>query len=102
MKNIPLKPLGDKVVILPLGAEEKAAKGKSGLIIPETVSKERPEQGTVVAVGPGRVGDDNELIPMTVKRGQKVIFSKYGPDEVEVAGQKYLIVSESQILAIVE
>lgn len=102
MKNIPIKPLGDRVVLIPLSEAEKSGKSKGGIIIPETINKERPEQGKVVAVGPGRVGDDNELIPMSVKKGQTVIFSKYGPDEVEVEGQKYLIVSESQILAVIE
>lgn len=102
MKNFPIKPLGDRVVILPLSAEAKSGKSKGGIIIPETINKERPEQGTVVAVGPGRLGDDHQLIPMTVKKGQTVIFSKYGPDELKYEDKEYLIVSESQILAIIE
>lgn len=102
MKNIPIKPLGDRVVIMPLSDEEKGGKTKSGIIIPETVNKERSEEGVIVAVGPGRVGDDNELVPMTVKKGQRVIFSKYGPDEIKIDGKEYLIVSEQQILAVIE
>ena len=101
MKNLPLKPLGDRVIILPLSAEQKSGKSKGGIIIPETVSKERPEEGTVVAVGPGKL-EDGILLPMSVKKGQKVLFSKYGPDEIKIDGQEYLIVSESQILAIIE
>ncbi len=99
MKNIPLKPLGDRVVIL--AGEAKSGKTKSGLIIPETINKERPEEGLVVAVGPGKM-DDGKLVPMTVKKGQRVLFSKYGPDEIKIDGQEYLIVSESQVLAIIE
>lgn len=102
MKNLPIKPLGDRVVIKPQNEVEKAGKSKGGIIIPETVDKERSEQGVVVAVGPGRVGDDNELVPMTVKKGQTVIFAKYGPDEIKINGEDYLIVSESQILAVIE
>lgn len=102
MKNIPIKPLGDRVVIMPLSDEEKGGKTKSGIIIPETVNKERSEEGVIVAVGPGRVGDDNELVPMTVKKGQRVIFSKYSPDEIKIDGKEYLIVSEQQILAVIE
>jgi len=102
MKNIPLKPLGDRVIILPTSESDKSTKSKGGIIIPETINKERPEEGTVVAVGPGRVDDHGKLIAMTVKKGQKVIFAKYGPEEVKFEGQKFLIISESQILAIVD
>ena len=102
MKNIPIKPLGDRVVIMPLLAEEKGGRTKSSIIIPETINKERSEEGVVVAVGPGRVGDDNELVPISVKKGQRVIFSKYGPDEIKIDGKEYLIVSEQQILAVIE
>ncbi len=92
-------PLGDRVLVLPLGKDEKVS--VSGIIIPETVDKERPDQGTVVAVGPGKIGDDNERIPMSVKVGQKVIFSKYGPDEIKIDGKEYYVISESNILAII-
>ncbi|MDO8183655.1 MAG: co-chaperone GroES [bacterium] len=102
MKTIPLKPLGDKVIILPLTETGKKGQSKGGIIIPETASKERPEEGLVVAVGPGRIDDNGKLIPLTIKKGQKVIFAKYGPDEIKFEGKDYLIVSESQILAVME
>lgn len=100
MKNPKIKPLGDRVLVLPDG-ENKTGKTESGIFIPETVNKERPEQGTVIAVGPGRV-DDGEVIPMTVQKGDRILFSKYGPDEIKVEDKTYLIVSESNILAIIE
>ena len=103
MKNaLKIKPLGDRVLIKPLGEEEKSGRSKGGIIIPETVDKERPEQGKVIAVGAGRVTDDGKLIPLKVKKGQKVLFSKYGPDEIKIDEEEYLIVSESNILAILE
>lgn len=101
MKGINLKPLGDRVLVLPEREEEKS-KTKSGIIIPETVGKERPEQGTVVAVGEGRFDEDGNRIPMSVKKGQTVLFSKYGPDEIKLDGKEYLIISESNILAVIE
>lgn len=94
--------MGDRVVIEPLSEEQKAGKTKSGIIIPDTVDKERPEQGIVVAVGEGKINEDGERIPLSVKKGQKVLFSKYGPDEIKIDGKEYLIVSESNILAIYE
>lgn len=98
-----VQPLGDRVLIKPLLPEELEGKTTSfGIIIPETVNKEKPEQGTVVAVGPGKTGDDNELIPPSVKVGDKVMFSKYGYDEVKVGGAEYYIVSESNILAVLK
>jgi chaperonin GroES len=102
MKKVNVKPLGDRVIIEPLGDAEKGGKTKSGFIIPDTATKERPEQGTVIAVGEGRLTDDGKLIPLKVKKGQKVIFSKYGPDEIKIDDKEYLIVSESNILAIIE
>ncbi len=101
MKNINVKPLGDRVLVEPLSLEEKN-KTKSGFIIPDTVSKERPEQGTVIAVGDGRVTDDGKLIAPKVKKGQKVLFSKYGPDEIKIGDKEYLIISESNILAVID
>jgi len=99
MNKINIKPLGDRVLVEPLAKE---AKTKSGLIIPDTASGERPEQGTVIAVGPGKMTEDGILLPLTVKKGQKIIFSKYGPDEVKVNDKEYLIIKEENILAIVE
>lgn len=97
-----IRPLGDRVLILPLGEEDKQGKTKSGIIIPDTVNKERPEEGKVIACGEGKLTDDGTLIPLKVKKGDRVIFSKYGPDEIKIDGEEYLIVSESNILAIIE
>lgn len=98
--KINIKPLADRVLVEPL--DEANEKTKSGIIIPDTVSKEKSEQGKVVAVGEGRRTDEGKLIPMSVKKGQKILFSKYGPDEVKVDGKEYFIISESNILAILE
>lgn len=96
-----LRPLGDRIVVRPLSNEENGTRSPSGIIIPDTVSKEKPEQGIVVAVGPGRVGDDNERIAMSVAVGDRVIFSKYGFDEVKVGGKEYFVVSEASVLAVI-
>jgi chaperonin GroES len=94
------KPLSDHVLIEPL-AEEKTT--KSGIVIPETAEKGRPTQGKVVAVGPGKMNEDGDKrIPMSVKPGDTVLFKKYGPDEVEIEGKKYLVGDEDDIIAIVE
>ncbi len=100
-----IKPLGDRVLIEPLREEKK----KGGIILPDTVEKERPEKGRVVAVGPGKVDDNGKKIPMNVKKGDKVLFTKYGPSEIKVpAGRaggdekEYLIAREEDILAIIE
>lgn len=99
-RKINIKPLGDRVLVEPLdGGSEKT---ESGIIIPDTVSKEKSEQGRVVAVGPGRRTDDGKVLPLAVKKGQKILFSKYGPDEVKVDDQEFFIISESNILAIIE
>lgn len=98
-KKLSLKPLGDRVVVLPSGKEGEK-KLASGIIIPETVDKEKPAQGTVVAVGPGKY-EDGKRVPMQVKVGDVVLFSKYGYDEVKIEGQEYYIISESNILGIV-
>ncbi len=100
--KIRIKPLGDRVLILPLSDEDKQGKTKSGIIIPDTVNKERPEEGKVIACGEGKITDDGTLVPLTVRKGDRVIFSKYGPDEIKIDGVEYLIVSESSILAIIE
>ncbi len=97
----PIMPLGDRVLLRPLSTEETSTRTHSGIIIPDTVSKEKPEQGTVIAVGEGRIGDDNERVPMSVSVGDRVVFSKYGYDEVKVDGVEYYLVSESNILAVI-
>jgi len=95
-----IKPLGDRVVIEPL--EDKGGKTKGGVYLPETVDKERPEQGRVAAVGPGKLSDEGKRIPMGVKKGDVVLFTKYGPNEIKVDGKAYLIAREEDILAILE
>jgi chaperonin GroES len=94
-----IKPIGDKVLIRPI-LEDSGKMTASGIIIPETISKEKPEQGKVVAVGAGKY-DEDTLVPMTVKVGDTVLFSKYGYDEVKIEGEDYYILSESNILAII-
>lgn len=97
-----IKPLGDRVVVEPV-ADDGSKKGKKSLIIiPATAEKERPERGVIIAVGEGKVTDEGRLIPLKVKKGQTVLFSKYGPDEVKIDGKEYFILSESNILAIIE
>lgn len=98
-KKFSLSPLGDRIVVKP-SEKEGEKKLASGIIIPETVDKEKPAQGTVVAVGQGKY-DDGKLIPMQVKVGDLVLFSKYGYDEVKIEGQEYYILSEGQVLGIV-
>ncbi|MES2225884.1 MAG: co-chaperone GroES [Patescibacteria group bacterium] len=95
--KLSISPLGDRVVVKPASGDEVSV---SGIIIPDTASREKPERGTVVAVGPGKY-DDGALVPMTVKPGDTVLFSKYGYDEVKIDGQEYFILSESSILAII-
>jgi chaperonin GroES len=92
-----IKPLADRVVIKPNTAEEKT---KGGIIIPDT-AKERPVIGEIVAVGPGRKGDDGKLIPVEVKIGDKVMYGKYSATEITVDGQEYLVMRESDIIAVV-
>src|SRR3989344_9692930 len=91
-------PLGDRVLIAVDINEDK--KTDSGIIIPETVDKEKPEIGEVIAVGEGRLNDNGDIIPMRVKKGDTVVFSKFGPDEIKVDDEEYLILSENNILAI--
>lgn len=93
-----IKPLADKVLIKPSAKEEVTA---SGIVLPDTASKERPQMGEVLAVGEGAVTADGKVLPMRVKVGQKVYFTKYGPTEVEIDSEEYLIVEEKDILAII-
>lgn len=102
MSEINLKPLADRVVVRPLTDEEAGKVSVSGIIIPETAKKDKPEQGIVMAVGAGKWDEDGEKrIPMEVKVGDKVMFSKYGYDEVKVEDKDYYVLSESSILAII-
>jgi chaperonin GroES len=92
-----LKPLADRVIVRPLEAEEKTA---GGLYIPDT-AKEKPQQGEIVAVGPGKVGDDGKNIPMEVKVGDKVLYGKYSGTEVNSGEEDLLIMRENDIFAII-
>ena len=90
-------PLGDRILVEPLEAEQKTA---SGIIIPDT-AKEKPQQGKVVAIGSGKMVGDKK-VPLEVKVGDKVMFSKYGGDEIKVEGKELKILQESDILAVIE
>lgn len=97
----PIKPLGDRVVMRPLTDEEMGAVSASGIIIPDTVKKDKAEQGVVVAVGAGKWNEDGDArLEMEVKEGDRVVFSKYAVDEVKVEDKEYFIVPESSILGI--
>lgn len=98
MAKINLKPLGDRVIVKAMEAEEKT---KGGIILPDT-AKEKPIEGTIVAAGPGRVSDDGKIIKMEVKVGDKILYGKYSGTEVTVEGDEYLIMRESDIFAIIE
>jgi len=97
----PIKPLGDRVVVRPLTEEELGTVSVSGIIIPDSAKEEKPEQGIVLATGPGKWDEDGEKrIPMEVKEGDRVVFSKYGFDEVKFDKEKFFIVSEGSILGV--
>ena len=94
-----IKPLADYILIEPIKEEEKT---KSGILLPETADKERSEQGKVIAVGPGKKTAAGQIIPLDVKVGQKVLFTKYSPNEIKVGDKEYLIAKQEDILAIIE
>jgi chaperonin GroES len=93
-----IQPLGDRVLVEPLKDEEVK---KGGIIIPDT-AKEKPQQGIVIAVGPGKKTDEGKLVPMNVKKGEKVLMPKYGGTEVKIGEKEYQIIREEDILGIVE
>ena len=98
--SIGIVPLNDRVVLRPLSAEEMGTTTASGIIIPDT-AKEKPEQGTVVAVGPGKWNEDGDgRMPVSVSVGDRVMFSKYGFDEIKLKGVTYYVIAESNILAV--
>ena len=99
MAKINLRPLADRLIVEPIEQEEKTA---SGIILPET-AKEKPQEGKVLAVGPGRKGEEGERIPMDVKEGDRVLYAKYAGTEVKLPDdRKVLVLKESDVLAIVE
>jgi chaperonin GroES len=96
--SVNIKPLEDRIVVKPLDAEETTA---SGLVIPDT-AKEKPQEGEVVAVGPGRFNDNGgDRVPMDIKVGDKVIYSKYGGTEVKYSGEEFLVLSARDVLAVI-
>ncbi|MBX5490877.1 MAG: co-chaperone GroES [Chloroflexi bacterium] len=97
MAQLKLRPLGDRVVVKPLPREEVT---RSGIVLPDT-AKEKPQEGEVIAVGPGRL-DDGERQPMDVKVGDKVLYAKYAGTEFKIEDEELLILSEKDILAIIE
>ncbi len=97
MAKVDLRPLADRVIVKPMEAEEKT---KGGIILPDT-AKEKPIEGTIVAVGPGKITDDGKLVKLEVKEGDKVLYGKYSGTEVMIEGEEYLIMRESDIFAIV-
>jgi chaperonin GroES len=96
--KVVLKPLEDRIVVQPLEAEQVTA---SGLVIPDT-AKEKPQEGKVLAVGPGRVDDSGKRVPVDVSVGDVVLYSKYGGTEVKYSGEQYLVLSARDVLAIIE
>jgi len=96
--SVNIKPLEDRIVVKTLDAEQTTA---SGLVIPDT-AKEKPQEGEVLAVGPGRVDDNGNRVPVDVKVGDKVIYSKYGGTEVKFGGEELLILSARDVLAVVD
>ena len=95
--SVAIKPLEDRIVIKQVDAEQTTA---SGLVIPDT-AKEKPQEGVVVAVGPGRIDDNGNRVPLDIAEGDKVIYSKYGGTEVKFGGEDYLVLSARDVLAIV-
>jgi len=94
-----LKPLSDHLIVQAIEADKTT---KSGIVLPDTVDKERPQEGKVVAVGPGRVLDNGQRLAMSVKVGDRILFKKYSPDEIKVNEDEYLVLSESEVLAVIE
>ena len=94
-----LRPLGDHLIVKASSKEETSA---SGIIIPDTVDKERPERGEVIAVGPGKMLENGSRSAMEVKAGDKVVFKKYAPDEVKMGKDEYLVIKADDVMAVIE
>lgn len=97
--KVKLQPLGDKVILKPIVEDEKT---KTGIILPETAEKEKPEKGKVIAVGPGKTLESGKKSEMPVKVGDSVLFTKYGPNEIKINGEELLIAGVDDILAIIK
>jgi len=96
--KVRIKPLGDRVVVKPIEEEEVT---KSGIVLPDT-AKEKPQKGEVLAVGTGKLLENGERVPLEVKEGDIVVFAKYGGTEIELDGEEYVILSERDLLAVIE
>ena len=94
-----IRPISNHIIIEPAELERTT---KSGIVLPDSADKERPTQGKIIAVGAGKRSEKGEIIPMTVKVGDSVLFKKYGPDEIEIDGKKLLVGDEDDVLAIIE
>ena len=98
--SLNLKPLGDRVIVEPVETDEETFAGGT-LVLPET-AREKPQQGKILAAGPGKKDDEGKRIPMDVEEGQRVLYAKYGGTDIKIDGKKLLILKENDILAIVE
>ena len=98
MTKAKLTPIGGNILVKAVSGEKTSA---SGIVLPETVDKEKPQKGEIIALGTGRVNPDGKKVPFNVKVGDTVVFKKYSPDEIEVDGVEYLIMDEDAILAVV-
>ena len=98
--KINIRPMGDRILVKPIEPDDKKSPG--GIIIPDTAQKEKPERGKVVAVGEGKRNEEGDILPLRVKVGDTVVFSKYGYDEIKIDEEEYYIVTESNILAVVK
>ncbi len=96
-KDLPLKPIGGGILVKPEAQEETTA---SGLVISSSAKEEKPQKGTVLALGTGKLDKDGKSLPWNVKEGDVVFFKKYSPDEIEVDGESYLIMDEADVLAV--
>jgi chaperonin GroES len=94
-----IRPLNENVVVKPIIKDEVTM---SGIVLPDTLDKERPERGEVIAIGEGKLLDNGQRAPMSVKIGDKVMFKKYSPDEIKIDKEEYLIISQNDILAVLE
>lgn len=94
-----LRPLADRIIVKPVAKEEVS---KWGIILPDTVDKERPEQGEVMTIGPGKLFENGSRSSMSVKPGDKILFKKYAPDEFKIDGVEYLVLAESDVMAVIE
>lgn len=94
-----IQPIHSNVIVKAITVDEIT---KAGIVLPDTVDKEKPEKGEVIAVGPGRILENGQRSSMSVQVGQKVLFKKYSPDEIKVDGEEYLVISDTDIIAILE